>query len=213
MISMYLDMLVQKYKGKLLDEEAEEYIRIAGDGARRLKNLIDDLLKYSRIGTGVLEYQTNDGSALVDQVLRDLQIPIKESGTEVTRDPLPTIVGDPIQLGQLFQNLITNAIKFRNPDLSPRIHISAKQTGRFFTFTVRDNGIGFEMEQEKHIFAVFRRLHNKDEYPGTGIGLASCKKIVESHGGSIWAESQPGKGSTFFFTIAVLPTIQELQPE
>ena len=164
--------------------------------------LINDLLAYSRIATRGKDFEPTDCGAVLDRTLGDLQFAIEDSGAEVTHDPLPTVNADDMQLGQVFQNLIGNAIKFRGEE-SPHVHVSAEQKGKEWVFSVRDNGIGIDPEQAERIFVIFQRLHTRDEYPGTGIGLAICKKVVERHGGRIWVESEPGKGSTFYFTIPI----------
>lgn len=199
MVASYTQLLARRYKGKL-GEDADTFIGFAVDGATRMQQLIQDLLAYSRVGTRGKEFLPTDTNALVDQVIADLAPAIAESGATVTRDDLPTVSADALQLGQVFQNLIANAIKFRG-DAAPRVHVSARREGNQWAFAVSDNGIGIEPQYRDRIFVLFQRLHGQGEYPGTGIGLAICKKIVERHGGRIWVESEPGKGSTFTFTI------------
>jgi hypothetical protein len=167
-----------------------------------MQRLIADLLNYSRVGTRGKPFQPANCDAILERVLVGLKLAINESGAVVSHDPLPTITGDDIQLEQLFQNLVANAIKFRG-DTPPVVHVSAERTGNAWKFSVRDNGIGIGREYAERIFMIFQRLHTKAEYPGSGIGLAICKKIVERHGGRIWVNSEPvtGAGSTFFFTI------------
>ena len=165
-----------------------------------MQRLINDLLAYSRVSTRGKGFEPTDCEAVLSQVLSNLQVAIEESGAAVTHDPLPVVMADDLQLAQLFQNLIANAIKFHGEE-QPLVHVSAEQDGREWVFSVRDNGIGIDPQYFDRIFVIFQRLHNRDEYPGTGIGLAICKKIVDRHGGRIWVESQPGKGSTFYFTI------------
>jgi len=150
--------------------------------------------------TGSPSAPATDSSAVLVQVLADLKVAIEEAGATVTSTPLPLVMADSTQLGQLFQNLIGNALKFRSAEL-PRIHLSANCNGKEWIFSVSDNGIGIEPHYVERIFVIFQRLHGKDEYPGTGIGLAICKKIVERHGGRIWVESQPGRGSAFYFAL------------
>jgi light-regulated signal transduction histidine kinase (bacteriophytochrome) len=191
--------LQRRYKGKL-DSDADEFISYAVDGTIRMQGLINDLLTYSRVGTHGRAFEPTECQTVVDRVLANLQMAVKESGAEVTYDPLPKLMADALQLQQLFQNLISNAIKFREKEV-PRIHISAERNRNEWLFSVSDNGIGMDPESSQRIFKVFQRLHTRKEYPGTGIGLAICKKIVERHGGRIWVESEPGKGSTFYFTI------------
>jgi light-regulated signal transduction histidine kinase (bacteriophytochrome) len=165
-----------------------------------MQQLISDLLEFSRVGTHGKTLQGIDTEVILSQVLADLKVAIAESQAVVTHDPLPTVIGDEIQLIQLFQNLIGNAIKFCQ-DKPPRVHISTEQKQKEWVFEVRDNGIGMESEFFERIFTLFQRLHSRTEYPGTGIGLAVCKKIVERHGGQIWVESTLGEGTTFYFSI------------
>lgn len=199
MVSSYTQLLAKRYRGKL-DADADEFIAFAVDGVTRMQQLINDLLAYSRVRTKGREFAPTDGEAVLKSALANLQVAITESGASITHDPLPVVLADEGQLVQLFQNLIGNAIKFRG-EASPRVHISAERRGLDWRFTVRDRGIGIEPEYAERIFMIFQRLHSRGEYPGTGIGLAICKRIVERHGGRIWVESQPGKGSTFSFTI------------
>lgn len=199
MVASYTQLLARRYKGKL-DEDADEFIAYAVDGATRMQRLINDLLAYSRVGTRGREFAPVDSEAVFDRVVADLGAAIRESGASVTRDKLPTVLADASQLGQVFQNLVGNAIKFRGQD-PPRVHVSARREGEEWVFSVRDNGIGIEPQYHERIFVIFQRLHTQAEYPGTGMGLAICKKIVERHGGRIWVDSQPGQGSTFYFTI------------
>lgn len=198
-VASYTQLLSRRYQGQL-DSDADEFIAYIVDGAVRMKQLINDLLAYSRLSTQAKEFEPVDCQAILSQALINLGMAIEESGAVVTHDPLPTILGDSFQIGQLFQNLIGNAIKFRS-DLPPRIHLSSKEKENKRLFSVRDNGIGIEPEYNDRIFIIFQRLHGRGEYPGTGIGLAICRKIVERHGGTIWVESALGKGSTFYFTI------------
>jgi PAS domain S-box-containing protein len=199
MVASYTQLLSRRYSGKL-DDDAEEFIGYAVDGVRRMQELINDLLAYSRVGTRGGDFGATELEPVVRRVLATLAPAIEESGAIVTCDPMPTIEGDPVQLGQLFQNLIGNALKFRGED-SPRVHIGAERGDEEWVFTVSDNGIGIAPEFVNRIWIIFQRLHSREEYPGTGIGLAICKKIVERHGGHISVESEPGKGSTFRFTI------------
>ena len=199
MVASYTQLLSRRYKGKL-DEDADEFIAFAVDGANRMQKLIKDLLEYSRIGTRGKQLAPVECESIFEDAIANLQIAIEESGAIVKRDRLPTVWGDRTQLGQLLQNLIGNAIKFcENPP--PRIHVSAQKGENEWIFSVCDNGIGIEPDQRDRIFVIFQRLHSRAEYPGTGIGLALCKKIVERHGGQIWVQSQPGQGSVFHFTI------------
>ncbi|MCK6628740.1 MAG: PAS domain S-box protein [Anaerolineae bacterium] len=192
--------LLQKRYGGQLDERADEFIRHAVEGATRMQTLINDLLAYSRVGTRGQPFQPVDSTAALADALANLTVAIRESGAVITHDHLPTVVADRTQLTQLFQNLIANAIKFRG-EQTPEIRIKAEQQKGQWLFAVADNGIGLEAEYYERIFGVFQRLHTRREYPGTGIGLALCKKIVERHGGRIWVESEPGRGSTFYFTL------------
>ncbi|ARV57378.1 PAS domain S-box protein [Nostocales cyanobacterium HT-58-2] len=199
MVGSYLQLLERRYKDNL-DARANEFIGYAVDGAHRMQILINDLLSYSRVSTRGQPFRLVDCNYVVDCVLANLKVAIQESGAVVTRDTLPKVMGDPTQLTQLFQNLIGNAIKFRSEQL-PQIHIGVERTEEKWRFAVRDNGIGIEPQYAERVFVIFQRLHTRDKYPGTGIGLAICKKIVERHGGGIWIESQPKQGATFFFTI------------
>jgi PAS domain S-box-containing protein len=199
MVSSYTQLLARRYQGKL-DSDADEFIAFAVDGAQRMQDLIQDLLLYSRVGTRGRAFERTDCNAIVDHVLGDLSAAIVEARATVIRDDLPTVLGDAVQLGQLFLNLIGNAIKFRGAE-PPNVHVSARHNHATWLFSVRDNGIGIEPQYVDRVFIIFQRLHGIGKYPGTGIGLAICKKIVERHGGRIWIESAPGEGTTFFFTI------------
>ena len=204
MVASYTQLLARRYQGKL-GPDADEFIAYAVDGATRMQGLIEDLLAYSRVGSRGRDLAPTDVNALVDRVLRDLRGAIDDSRAVVTRDPLPTVPADAIQLGEVFQNLIANALKFHGP-APARVHLTAERDGDVWHFAVRDNGIGIDPRHAERIFVIFQRLHAKADYPGTGIGLAICKRIVERHGGKIWVESEVGKGSTFFFTLpAQLP--------
>ncbi len=198
-IKGFLMLFKKRYKDKL-DEKANEIIRFTVDGAKRMQELIKDLLEYSQVGTKDKEFKPADCSLIFNKAISNLKVSIEESGAVVTHDILPTVMADAIQLSSLFQNLIGNAIKFHGSE-APMVHISTERKGDEWLFSVRDNGIGIDPKFADRIFAVFQRLHSSDEYPGTGIGLAICKKIVEHHGGRIWVESEPGKGATFYFII------------
>ena len=200
MVASYLQLVAQRYQGKL-DADADEFIGFAVDGAKRMQALINDLLAYSRLGTKARPFETTDCNAVLATALGHLRLAIADSGAVITHDSLPTLMGDASQLLQLFQNLIANAIKFRR-DEAPRIEVGAQRVEAGWSFTVRDNGIGIEPEYFDRIFVLFQRLHGRGAYPGTGIGLAICKKVVERHGGHIEVESTPGQGSTFSFTLA-----------
>lgn len=201
MVNSYLQLLKKKYQGRL-DDKADTYITYAVDGGARMQKLIEGLLSYSRLSGGA-EFSAVDANGVYDAAVANLAKTISESKAEVTRDELPTVVGDELQLQQLMQNLISNALKFRNRDKRPEVHVSSTRKDTEWVFSVRDNGIGIEPGYFEKIFQIFQRLHTREEYPGTGIGLASCKKIVERHGGQIWIESTPGQGSVFFFTIPI----------
>jgi PAS domain S-box-containing protein len=183
-----------------LNEKTKEYMDFAMDGVARMQNLINGLLEYSRIDTRGKPPQKTDSKKLLQEALLDLQTSIKESGALIIDGVLPIVNIDPLQLKQLFANLISNAIKFRG-DRTPEIHITAVRQDNIWQFAVKDNGIGIEPQYAERIFLIFQRLHTRKKYPGTGIGLSLCKKIVERHGGKIWVESEPGHGSTFYFTI------------
>ena len=203
MVASYTQLLGRRYKGRL-DEDADEFIGFAVSGAQRMQNLINDLLAYSRVGTRSQPLEWVDCTALVDSVIGDLAAQTSEAHATVTRGPdLPSVLVDPSQLRQVFQNLVANALKFHAPDRAPRVHVKAEKSGTDWVFAIEDNGIGIEPQYAERIFQLFQRLHSQAEYPGTGIGLAICKKIIERHGGRIWLESKPGEGTTFFFTIPV----------
>ncbi len=199
MVASYVQLLERRYKDKL-DSDAKEYIAFAVDGATRMQKLINDLLIYSRVSSRGKKLKQADFASALEEAMANLRVSIEDSGTVITYDKLPEIHADESQLIQLLQNLIDNAIKFRSEDV-PRIHISARENQNEWLFSVEDNGIGIDPQYAERIFVIFQRLHDKESYPGTGIGLAICKKIVERHGGRIWVESDPSKGSTFFFTI------------
>jgi len=199
MVASYTQLLAKRYRGKL-DSDADEFIGYAVDGVTRMQGLINDLLAYSRIGRSGSPREPTDCSGVLGRVLTDLKVAIEESGAVVTHGTLPEVMGDAAQLRQVFQNLISNAIKFRGQE-PPRIHVSCERSGDEWLFSVRDSGIGIDPQYADRIFDIFHRLHSKAEYPGTGIGLAICRRVVERHGGRIWVESEPGTGSTFFFTL------------
>ncbi len=201
MVASYTQLLARRYKGKL-DSDADEFIAFATDGASRMQRLIQDLLVYSRVATKGNELRNTSSEEALDQALLNLRGAIEESSALVTHDPLPAVLADEGQLIQLFQNLIGNAIKYQGPGV-PRIHVSAADNGaEKWQFSVQDNGLGIDSQYFERIFGMFQRLHKRDEFEGTGIGLAICKKIVERHGGEISVESQLGRGSTFRFALA-----------
>jgi PAS domain S-box-containing protein len=199
MVSSYTQLIQRRY-GDKLDGDAKEFMHYVVDGAARMKQLIEDLLAYSRVGTKGKQFREIELEAALKRAVTNLRAAIEESGAAVTWDPLPRLSADDVQLAQLFQNLIGNALKFRGAGV-PRIHVSAVERESDWEFAVRDNGIGIEPQYFERIFMVFQRLHTKGEYPGTGIGLAICKKVVERHRGEIWVTSQPGEGSQFHFTL------------
>ncbi|MEX2561197.1 MAG: ATP-binding protein [Pirellulales bacterium] len=199
MVAGYVKLLAQRYRGKL-DADAGEFIDYAVDGATRMQRLINDLLAYARLGNGGKPLQPTDCDAVLTEALSNLQAAIQETGAEVTHSTLPAVEADAGQLVLVFQNLLSNALKFRGPE-PPRVHVEAVREEPMWRFSVQDNGIGIEPRYFERIFLIFSRLHGRAEYPGTGIGLAICKKIVQRHGGCIWLDSQPGRGATFYFTI------------
>lgn len=205
MVASYTQLLARRYKGKL-DADADEFIAFAVDGASRMQRLIQDLLAYSRVGTKGRELQITSSEDALDQAIVNLRGGIEDSGAIVTHDALPSVLADDMQLVQLFQNLIGNAIKYQSPGI-PRVHVSAKKNGGMkWLFGVKDNGLGIDPQYFEKIFVMFQRLHKREEFAGTGIGLAICKKIVERHGGNISVASQPGQGSTFEFTLVSAET-------
>jgi PAS domain S-box-containing protein len=199
-VSNFSQLLGRRYKGKL-DAKADQFIGFIVDGTTRMQEMIDNLLVYSRVTTRAKPFEPTDFKTVFDQALANVKMAIEESGALVTHDPLPTVMADASQMVQLFQNLLSNAIKFRKE--KPRITVSAVKRGDEWLFSVQDNGIGIAPEFMEYIFKMFQREHASAEYPGTGIGLVICKKIVERHGGRIWVESEQGKGSTFYFTIPI----------
>ncbi len=205
-IVSFLSLLKQKFHGKV-DEQADEYIRLVMDASQRMRNLIDDLLIYATVEAQPKEFEEVESDSVLKEVSMNLKASIEESGAEITFSPLPTVRADRSEVIQLFQNLISNAIKYRKAEVKPSIHIQVEQKSNDWVFSVRDNGIGFPDESRDRIFEPFRRLHGR-EVPGTGIGLSTCKKIVQRHGGKIWAESVPALGSTFYFTLPVTGPVE-----
>lgn len=204
MVATYTQLLAERYQGKL-DANADKYIHYAVDGALRMQTLVQDLLAFSRVGRQGTNLKVTDCNAVLESALQNLQAAIHESGAQVIHAHLPAVLADSSQLVQVFQNLIGNAVKFRGAE-PPVIRVSAQLEGREWTFSFADNGIGIEREEAGTVFVIFRRLHTREEYPGSGIGLAICKKIVEGHGGRIWVESEAGHGSIFRFTMPAAET-------
>jgi signal transduction histidine kinase len=201
MVATYTQLLAERYQGKL-DESADKYIHYAVDGALRMQKLVQDLLAFSRVGRQGTELCSTDCKNVVEEALQNLERALQESGAAVTYDQLPVVMADGSQLTQIFQNLIGNAIKFRGP-AQPVIQIKAEMATKEWVISVEDNGIGIAAEHVDSVFVIFRRLHTREEYSGNGIGLSICKKIVERHGGRIWAESKLGHGSKIKFTLPV----------
>ena len=198
-ITSYLQLLEERYRKKL-DKDADTFIAFALDGAKRMQRQITDLLEYSRVGGTSHDRQPVNCETVLHQAIADLEGAIQETGAEITHGDLPEVLGNQTQLMQLFQNLIGNAVKFHGPD-SPKVHISVEEADGEWRFAVQDNGLGIDPEYTERIFTIFQRLHTREAYPGTGIGLAICRKIVEGFGGRIWVDSEAGKGSTFYFTL------------
>jgi histidine kinase len=199
MVTSFSQLLARRYKGQL-DERAGEYLDYIQTGTQRMAALIEDLLSYSQIIHSREKGEAVDCNVLLDKVLESCRVIIEEGGAAVTRDPLPTINGDEGQISQLFHNLLTNALKYQKLGSRPEVHVSAQRTANEWLFSFRDNGIGIAQEHCEQIFVIFKRLHKKTEYPGTGIGLALCQRIIEGRAGRIWADSKLGNGSTFYFT-------------
>jgi light-regulated signal transduction histidine kinase (bacteriophytochrome) len=199
MVANYVQLLERRYKDKL-DQDAKDFIYYASDGAVRMQQLIDSLLEYARLHSRQKQFKTVNLDRVLQRVLRDLEKSILESGARITAGPLPDVFGDDVQLGQVFQNLISNALKFKGED-SPKIQIDAEEFYDHWKITVRDNGIGIEPEYQERIFKIFQRLHSRADYSGTGIGLAVFKRIIERHNGTSGVESAAGKGSSFWFTL------------
>lgn len=202
MVSTYLQLIERRYEDAL-DEEGEELFEYARNGADRMRSMIDGLLQYSRIESMGNKFEPVELDAVLDDVCEDLRVTIEESGADITSDQLPRVNGDESQLRQVFQNLLTNAIKFSG-EAPPQVHVSAEQDGDEWLIAVTDHGVGVDPDHQEQIFEVFEGFHEGGDYPGTGIGLAVCERIVERHEGEIWVESEPGEGATFMFT---LPTV------
>ncbi len=203
MVSSFTQLLERRYKDKL-DQEANEFIQYAVDGANRMQILINDLLDYSRISARGKEFTIVDTSQVLGQAISNLHELIAENTALVTNDDLPELIGDESQILRVFQNLIQNALKFKNKSKLPKIHISCTKKNDFYEFAVCDNGIGIDMQYHDRVFTIFQRLHTKEEYSGTGIGLSICKRIIERHGGKIWFQSKVNEGTTFYFTLSSL---------
>lgn len=199
MVGSYVQLLAKRYEGRL-DDDADDFIGYALEGAVRAQELIQGLLTFSRIGTQGGELVPTDSGAVLDRSLRSLELAIAEAEATVTVDDLPVVLADPPQLERVFLNLLSNALKFRGEG-PPVVHVSAVAGNGDWLFSVRDNGVGIDPEYFDRIFVIFQRLHGRGEYPGTGMGLALAKKIVERHGGRIWVESASGQGATFSFTL------------
>jgi PAS domain S-box-containing protein len=198
-VAGFANLLKKRFGGRL-DEEANEYIEFILDGTSRMQELIDALLMYSRVGTQGKDFEPTNSEDVLKKAISNLAMAIEESEAVVSHDPLPVVNADCVQLEQLFQNLLGNAIKFRSEE-RPKIHLGVKRKESEWKFSVKDNGIGIDPKHAERIFVIFQRLHTREKYPGTGMGLAICKRIIERHGGRIWVESEAGKGSTFYFTL------------
>ena len=199
-VAGFVTLLRDRYRGKL-DDEADKFIDFAVDGVSRMSQLIQDLLAYSRVGTHGKQPEPTPCGRSLENALTNLQTSISKQNAKITYDPLPVVMADAAQLTQLFQNLIGNAVKFRHDDVPPEIHVGAERQSDQWVLWVKDNGIGIPPDQYERIFEVFERLHGQKKYPGSGVGLAICRKIVERHGGRIWVESSVGEGTTFYFTL------------
>jgi light-regulated signal transduction histidine kinase (bacteriophytochrome) len=206
MVASFTQLLARRYKGKL-GEDADEFIGFAMEGVTRMRSLINDLLTYSRVGKEEKPSAPTDSRAALDRALANLRVTIAERGAVVVAGQLPMVMGNPPQLTQVFQNLIGNGLKFCKEG-QPEVRVSAERQGGEWVFSVSDNGIGIDQQYADRIFLIFQRLHKRDEYEGTGIGLAICKKIVERHGGRIWVESEPGKGASFRFTLQMVDELE-----
>jgi signal transduction histidine kinase len=200
MVTSYLQLIERRYDD-VLDDDGREFMRYAVDGAARMKRLTNDLLDYSKVSGALLEPREVDLGDVLRSTLANLETVVVESEAEVTWEALPSVTADATQVAQVFQNLVGNALKFRRPGVPPRVHVSARREGPEWSISVQDNGIGIEERHAGKLFTLFQRLHREEVFPGTGIGLALCRKIVERHGGRIWFESVPGRGTTFHFTL------------
>ena len=207
MVSSYLQLIESRY-GDELDEDGEEFLAFAVDGADRMRDMIDGLLAYSRVETQGDPIEPVDLDSVLESVLADLQLQIEETDAEITTDTLPRTEGDAAQLRQVFQNLLSNALEYSG-DEPPRVSVDAERRGREWVISVHDEGIGIDPDDQERVFEVFQRLHSRKKYSGTGIGLALCQRIIERHGGEIWVDSEPGEGATFSFT---LPAADDFEP-
>ncbi len=199
MVASYTELLGERYRGRL-DERADKYIRYSVEGAKRMQQLVNDLLAYSRVGSQGKPLRPTQSALVLNQVLNGMQRAIRDAGADVVCGALPLVEADEVQLAQLFQNLIGNALKFRS-QAPPRICVDASRHDGVWQFSVEDNGIGIEREYAQRVFQMFQRLHERGKYEGSGIGLAIAKRIVERHGGRIWFDSEAGLGTTFHFTL------------
>ncbi|MFM7313943.1 MAG: sensor histidine kinase [Cyanobium sp.] len=199
-VQSYLQLLRRRYQ-PVLDQDADEFIAFAIDGATRMRDLIEDLLTYARVASRARPLKPAHLDAVLDEVLHSLQVRLKDQEARIERGPLPTVLADRGQLAQLIQNLIANALKFQEQGNTPVIGISAERLDDRWVVRVKDNGIGLAPEYREKIFVIFQRLHSREDFEGTGVGLAVCKKIIERHGGTIWVESEPAQGATFLFTL------------
>lgn len=200
MVASYTQLLARRYQGRL-DQNADEFIAFAVEGVTRMQRLINDLLAYSRIGRLTQNIVEVPASHALEAALSNLSTLIAETEAQITHDALPALRADPSQLMQLFQNLVGNALKFRREGEPAKVHVGVQREGGEWVFSVRDNGIGIEPKHFERIFVIFQRLNARENYPGTGIGLAVAKRIIERHGGRIWIESTPGVGTTMFFSL------------
>jgi Bacteriophytochrome (light-regulated signal transduction histidine kinase) len=200
-MASFSELLGRRYNDKL-DTDANDFISYIVDGAKRMQRLIQDLLAYSRVGRTEMTIGEIDSNSILERVINSMMPATEKIKAVITHDELPTLTGSESNFIQLFQNLIGNALKFHGSDL-PRVHVSAEKQHGDWVFSVKDNGIGIEPQYKDRIFLIFQRLHEREKYPGTGMGLSICKKIVETQGGRIWVESEHGKGSIFYFSIPV----------
>lgn len=204
-IVSYSQLLDRRYRGKL-DADADEFLGYLVEGGLRMRMLIQDVLAFSCINANELQFTETDTGAVLAEVEQGLDQMIRASEAIITHDPLPVVMADHMQMVQLFTNLISNAVKFHRPGVMPMVHIRARKNGQFWEFSVADNGIGIELEYFERIFVIFQRLHSRQEYEGTGIGLAIARKILERHGGELWISSTVGRGTTFYFTLPAIAT-------